>query len=514
MGRVPTTAGLSGRGAFVIATGDVGGSYRLPFRRLFWVPIGMSAALVLLALAGLAVVAWRGMEGIRPLQTHLHRIARIQDMALSMEQTLLEGLRGAHIDPTDIDRLRLDVTRIAAMDGHMHPETPARLAQVAEGLDMARLHPVDGLVESMAAVRQVLAGEREYHRQLLDKVAGDTALELRLAVALLGIVPLAGGGLLLVLRARIKHPLDDLGNLLGRLAARDYRPVAQTALTESTALVQPVLHSYNELVCRLQDLEADHRARQQTLQREVRKATEALLAQSRELARAERLAAVGAVSAGLAHELRNPLAGIQMACGKLRRGLTDPAQLTRVESVINELKRLSELLTVKVDAARHEPEVPVRVHLQTLVNDLLSLTRYQAPPGVALVADIPDALECVLPAAGLRQALLNLVLNAIQVQDAEGRVTLRAHRQDHQLVLEVEDEGPGFPEETLRAGVRPFATGRIGGTGLGLAIVRRFTRDHGGELELGNRQPHGARVTLRLACAAVPIGDDGAEPHA
>jgi hypothetical protein len=210
------------------------------------------------------------MEGIRPLQTHLHRIARIQDMALSMEQTLLEGLRGAHIDPTDIDRLRLDVTRLAAMDGHMHPETPARLAQVAEGLDMARLHPVDGLVESMAAVRQVLAGEREYHRQLLDKVAGDTALELRLAVALLGIVPLAGGGLLLVLRARIKHPLDDLGNLLGRLAARDYRPVAQTALTESTALVQPVLHSYNELVCRLQDLEADHRGREQTLQREVR----------------------------------------------------------------------------------------------------------------------------------------------------------------------------------------------------------------------------------------------------
>jgi signal transduction histidine kinase len=147
------------------------------------------------------------------------------------------------------------------------------------------------------------------------------------------------------------------------------------------------------------------------------------------------------------------------------------------------------------------------VRLAGLVGDLLSLARYQAPPRVALQADILDDPVCVLPAAGLRQALLNLLLNAIQAVDGDGQVTLAARRENGQLLLWVEDEGPGFPEEMLRAGVRPFATGRVGGTGLGLAMVRRFVRDHDGELELANREPHGARVTLRLPCTAVGAGN-------
>jgi two-component system NtrC family sensor kinase len=519
MGPVPKAAGPSRGVGPVSATGASGGSYRLPFRRLFWLPIGLSAALVLVVLLGLVGVAWRGLSQIRPVQAHLDDVEGIQDIGLNMERTLLKGLRRARIDqedidPGDIDRLRLDLTRLAAMNGHLHPETRTRLQRAAEGLELARLHPMGGLAESLSAMRQVLEGERDYHRRLLDGIARDAAEELRLAVTLLGIVPLAGGGLLLVLRARIKDPLDELGDLLGRLSVRDYRPVTQSSLTQSTALVKPVLHNYNELVSRLQALESEHRAREQTLELEVRKATEALLAQSRELARAERLAAVGAVSAGLAHELRNPLAGIQMACGRLRRGLTDPTQRTQAEAVIGELKRLNDLLTAKVDAARHQPEVPIGIHLATLVKDLLSLTRYQAPRGVALVAEIPDDLECLLPAAGLRQALLNLVLNAIQVQGSQGRVTLRAHRADGELLLSVEDEGPGFPDETLRAGVHPFATGRVGGTGLGLAMVRRFTRDLGGELELGNREPKGAKVTLRLACPTPPAEIDRALAHA
>jgi C4-dicarboxylate-specific signal transduction histidine kinase len=92
---------------------------------------------------------------------------------------------------------------------------------------------------------------------------------------------------------------------------------------------------------RLQELEIEHRDREHTLEHKVRKATEALLAQSRELARAERLAAVGAISAGLAYELRNPLAGIQMACTKLHRTLSDGEHAARIASVVTELKRVN-----------------------------------------------------------------------------------------------------------------------------------------------------------------------------
>jgi signal transduction histidine kinase len=202
----------------------------------------------------------------------------------------------------------------------------------------------------------------------------------------------------------------------------------------------------------------------------------------------------------LAHELRNPLAGIQLACTKLHRSLEDKAQASRAEAVIAELKRLNGLLTQKVEAARYEPERLARVRIAALVGDLLALTRYQAPQGVVLLADVPRGLECVVPQAGLRQALLNLLLNAMQAQDGGGRVSLAARREEGRLVLRVEDDGPGFPEEMLRVGVRPFATGREGGTGLGLAMVRRFTRDHGGDLDLANQRPRGARVTLYLPC--------------
>jgi two-component system NtrC family sensor kinase len=317
---------------------------------------------------------------------------------------------------------------------------------------------------------------------------------------------------LLMAKARIKHPLDDLGDLLVRLSGRDYRPVPAAALSGTTGLLQPVFRSYNALVSRLQELEAQHRAREHTLEQEVRQATEALLAQNRELARAERLAAVGAVSAGLAHELRNPLAGIQMACSKLQRSLGNSKQAARIEAVIAEIKRINGLLTLKVDAARHAPEVLEQVRLSTLIDEFLNLVRYQVPAGIRLEAQIPTDLICLLPAAGLRQALLNLVLNAVQVLGETGHVWVGAQRLGERLVIDVSDDGPGFSEDMLSMGIRPFATGRSGGTGLGLAMVRRFTRDHNGELELANREPHGARVRFSLPCAF--NHQEGADEHA
>jgi two-component system NtrC family sensor kinase len=487
--------------------------YRLRLRRLFWLPLSLTFLLVLVVLAVLVVVSWRGLERIRPVQAHLAHIARIQDLGLAIEETLLEGLRGARIDPAELARLHREVRQIAAEEGPLHPHTHERLEYVARLLERAPADPKEVLSETLAELRQVLVGERDHHELLLSKVATGTEAELRLAMSLLVALPLAGGVLLFLLRSRIKHPLEDLGGLLERLAARDYRAVDESAMDDLAAVVQPVFHSYNALVSRLQTLEAEHRDREHTLEREVRQATEALLAQSRELARAERLAAVGAVSAGLAHELRNPLAGIQMACTKLHRGLEDKTRAARVAAVIAELKRLNGLLKEKVEAARHEPESLAPVRLCELVGDLLTLTRYQTPQGVALRADVPEDLACLLPAAGLRQALLNLLLNAIHALEGDGQVRLAARREEGQLVLWIEDEGPGFPEEMLRAGVRPFATGRAGGTGLGLAMVRRFTRDYDGDLELANREPHGARVTLRLPCPATGAGTGENQSH-
>ena len=477
---------------------------------MFWLPLWISVALVIAVLIVMLVVSWRGVERLGPIEVHLAHIERIEDVGLDMEQTLLKGLRGTRVERARLAELRDQVQEIARLEGALHPQTLQRLTQIGARLGAADANPIDVLLETLTQLRVVLAGERERHAWLLTRISADTRAEIQLTAVLLLIAPLLLGAFLFFIRGRVKQPLRALEDLLARLAARDYRPVPEAILATIDAVAHPAFHSYNALVARLQALEAEHRDREQTLEREVRQATAALLAQSRELGRAERLAAVGAVSAGLAHELRNPLAGIQMACGTLHRALGEGEHAARIAAVIDELKRVNHLLTSQVDAARHRPEPLEAVAVDQLINELLILLRYQIPERIVIEAQAPSDLRCLLPAAGLRQALLNLVLNAVQAMPGAGRIQIAAGLTDGTLAISVTDSGPGLPEDLLRAGIRPFATSRPGGTGLGLAMVRRFVRDHDGALQLANQPPQGAAVTLRLPCRS----PTGAHPHA
>lgn len=475
---------------------------RLAMRRFLWLPVGLSAVLVLLVLAALVAMSWRSLDRLRPVQDHLAHIARIQDIGLNMEQTLLRGLRGAKISPTELDRLRQQITGIASAEGALHPDTNRRLEAVAARLAQPDQRSVDLLFEALAEVREVLTQERAQHDSLMLDVADTTRMELRLAVVLLVGLPIVGGVALLLLLDRSSQPLRDLQDLLNRLGRRDFQPVSEDILSRTTKLARPAFNSYNALVSRLQDLEAEHLDRERLLEQRVREATKALLAQSRELSRSERLAAVGAVSAGLAHELRNPLAGIQLACSKIHQAIGDSDQAARIDAVIGELKRINHLLTAQVDAARHAPEPSMPTNIAQTVDGLLGLLRYQVPDEITLSSSVDDDVQCMLPAASLRQALLNLLLNAVQIQGEHGTVEISAELDGATVLIRVADEGPGFSDDMLRAGIRPFATGRAGGTGLGLAMVRRFIRDLDGELILENRDTRGALVTMRLPCRA------------
>jgi signal transduction histidine kinase len=131
----------------------------------------------------------------------------------------------------------------------------------------------------------------------------------------------------------------------------------------------------------------------------------------------------------------------------------------------------------------------------------LSLSRYQVPSHIKLVNAVTQNIVCRLPDARLRQALLNLIINAQQAMDKEdGEITISAEHVDQQLTISVCDQGPGFPESMLQADILAFNSMRDGGTGLGLSMVQRFVRNQGGRLILKNRQPRGACVTLQLNC--------------
>jgi signal transduction histidine kinase len=283
------------------------------------------------------------------------------------------------------------------------------------------------------------------------------------------------------------------------LAQQDYSALP---MGNVDPLLRPLFAHYNNMVMRLAELEREHQARQQSLENAVRAATRTLLEHQRDLANAERLAAVGEIAAGVAHELRNPLAGIQMSLSNLRRKLSDHEQIARLDMAINELRRVTRLLNDMLNQAYQTQEPVVDMALAENIEGLLDLVRYQVPKHIRLAPSIPLDLHCRLPEGRLRQALLNLIFNAAQsMGERPGTITVDAVHNDHTLYIKVCDEGPGFPQELLQNGVRAFATWRESGTGLGLAMVRRFARDLDGELQIENCTPQGACATLKLPCA-------------
>jgi signal transduction histidine kinase len=292
---------------------------------------------------------------------------------------------------------------------------------------------------------------------------------------------------------------------LNRLAGGEFSPAPEDERVDPFVL--PLHRQFNALAHRLQELEASHRARAASLEAEVRMTTRQLLEQQRNLARAERVAATGEFAASVAHELRNPLAGIQMTLNNLRAELNDAELTERVDLVVAEVGRLSRLLTELLDAGRpHAPEPARPLRLAEVVDDMLALTRCQLTPEIRLTNRVDPALTCRLPADRLRQALLNLILNgAGALGEAGGEIVIEAKQEGRMLRITVSDDGPGFPPELIAQGIRPYFSTRERGTGLGLAMVRRFTSDVGGSLEIANRQPRGAQVTL-----VVPTDGDAA----
>ncbi len=366
-----------------------------------------------------------------------------------------------------------------------------------------RLLPAEQHVNHLEQLQQTLTqADITYLGSLIHSIFESARFELELGVLIVLALPAAAIILLTLLRRRILAPLQHMGYLMEMLGKQQYQRIPAENVDP---MFQPLMENYNRMVVRLSELETEHLQREQNLQQQVEKAARTLIEQQRSLANTERLAALGEVMARLAHELRNPLAGVKMACTNLQQEMAEnpaqAAQQERMALVGQEVDRMIQMLNSLLDQAHQKPEPVREVHLNKAIEDLLALARYQIPAHIGLHHDIKAEIVCRLPDIGLRQALLNLILNAQQaLADQPGTITLQAYTENGILLINVCDDGPGFPPEVLQDGIRTFNTQRTGGTGLGLSMVQRFVRNLGGKLRLSNQQPHGACVTLQLNC--------------
>jgi two-component system sensor histidine kinase HydH len=240
-----------------------------------------------------------------------------------------------------------------------------------------------------------------------------------------------------------------------------------------------------------------------------------------EVRRTERLAAVGELAAGVAHEIRNPLSSIRGLAHFLRHALTErPKELDYAEIMVKEVDRINRVVTNLLTFARPLESEPVPTDPRELVEHTVRLIRADAArKGIEIRTTVdPDLPEVVMDEHQMIQALLNLALNSLQALETEGeRIEVGARVMDGgaRIHLWVEDDGHGIPPESAAKIFDPFFTTRARGTGLGLAIVRNIVEHHHGEVTVESPpagKAKGSRFTMSIPVDADPSisrGRDG-----
>jgi PAS domain S-box-containing protein len=246
---------------------------------------------------------------------------------------------------------------------------------------------------------------------------------------------------------------------------------------------------------------------------QLKLAEEKIQQQAAELQRAAQLSFIGELAAGLAHEVKNPLAGIQGAVDILirRRDRNDP-ELEALTGIREQVERIDGTVRALLDRARPRLLRTERTSLTQLTTRAVNVARAQLvarakaqdariefnPPGEEIVLSLDPAL--------IEDAVLNLIINAIEALEEEGIVKVNIGRvesnfdedREEEAFVEVSDTGRGISEENLTRIFNPFFTTTEGGTGLGLPAVRRIVRVHGGRVEVDSTVGKGSTFTIRL----------------
>jgi signal transduction histidine kinase len=259
----------------------------------------------------------------------------------------------------------------------------------------------------------------------------------------------------------------------------------------------------------LADDERRQRARVEETAQKLSEVYRQLQASFEQLRRADRLSALGELSAGLAHEIRNPIGSIEGALRILQRlELPEETRQEFGELAQKEVNRLKGLVSDFLDFARPQAPRCKPTDLADLLESVRSLAAETAEmAGVTIRIQTAENLSAIsIDREQMKQVLLNLVLNAIQATPGGGEVVLRADKETDSVAIHVQDEGIGIEPENLEKIFDPFFTTRADGTGLGLSIAYNIVSQHGGHIAVQRNPERGMAFTVTLPLEESPTG--------
>ncbi|MBD5804931.1 Globin-coupled histidine kinase [Azoarcus sp. Aa7] len=304
----------------------------------------------------------------------------------------------------------------------------------------------------------------------------------------------------------------------GLLSRARFRMVSDLHL-EAVRADYAKLQQQNEA---LRASEAKYRELAEILDAKVKEQVRIIDERQRQLYQAERLASIGQLAAGVAHEINNPLGFVNSNLSTAERyvaqfaALRDmvPAEKWKAADLDFVLEDFAELLAdsqqgvariarivkdLKGFSSVDQPDVQL-ADINGQLESLFAVIAGQKPPGVTLTSELSPLPPLMCLSGHLNQAFLNILQNALQAVGESGTVTLRSLATGSHIVVQIDDTGPGIPDEVLPYIFDPFYTTRGvgGGTGLGLTVARDIVLTHGGTITAATRPEGGARVTVEL----------------
>ena len=285
-----------------------------------------------------------------------------------------------------------------------------------------------------------------------------------------------------VLTYLVQRPMVELQDKMGIISSGDL-DVAVT-FSQSNDEIGDLGRRFNHMVQQLKDSRLEIETMHRT-----------------QMSRAEHLATLGELATGLAHEIRNPLAGIAGVIDIIGRDLpfTSPAR-AMVKDVRLEIDQINRILTDLLETARPHPPQMMKSSLNTTVEHAVMLARQQviSKPIRVEFQKNPDLPEIEHDSDQIHQVVLNLLLNAIQAIEGQGTVTVTITSQEDCALITVTDTGRGMTEHQRSQIFRPFYTTRSNGTGLGLSLVHRIIDDHHGRIDVSSEPGQGSTFQVLI----------------
>lgn len=275
-------------------------------------------------------------------------------------------------------------------------------------------------------------------------------------------------------------------------------PQLEQVSAETVEQLQAILSAYNDTTNRLHDS-------YQQLKSEVTRLREQLRQKNEQLERKSRLAALGEMAAGMAHEIRNPLGGVQLYASLLEDELKgQDGSLRWVRKIASGVRTLDTIVTDILAFTQDQDCQKTDVNFMALLTEVMDYVRPQlnADDIIIDLAGVNKEMYISVDVNMFKRVMLNLLLNAVDAIDASGRIWIttdsQPHNSEYETIICIRDSGPGIDADLLSKIFNPFFTTKDTGTGLGLAIVHRLVECHGGMITAANHADGGACFTILL----------------